>query len=59
MNKETDTSPINELAKAADEALELCWERLEQRKTDFTDIELMIQAWRDKQKAWQIKEDHK
>jgi hypothetical protein len=52
-------SPIKELEDQADEALELCWARLAEQKEDFTDIELMIKAWRTKQEIWQEREDNK
>ena len=59
MSTQTDESPINELATSAEEALEICWERLENRRHDFSDIGLMIAAWRKKQAEWKDKEEKK
>ena len=52
-------SPLQELAEQAEEALELCWHRLQDREIDEDTIREMIAAWRVKQKQWQEKQEIK
>ncbi len=52
-------SPLKELADQAEEALELCWHRLNDRDIDEDAIRSMIAAWRVKRQLWQQKEEEK
>lgn len=52
-------SPIKELADNQQEALDLCWKRLEENRQEFTDIEMIIENYRKKYAEWKKKEGAK
>ena len=50
-------SPLDELAQEADQALQLCWERLQAKTIDSKTIRAMVEAWRAKRQAFLAAEE--